>query len=242
MKIELVYHTDRGRLREHNEDRGCAHRLYSLPLCALVVADGMGGHEGGNIASTIAIEVVERRIGELDAVPEAPLRFLESVVHQANACVYQTAQREGKDMGTTLTVGLLVEDTLFIAHVGDSRAYRITKEQMELITDDHSWVAEQIRQGKMTEEEAKFSPYQSVVTRFIGSRLPPKVAFYEQPAQNKETYLFCTDGLHGYVSEDAIHRCVRKTRSLKRLSHKLIQLANEAGGEDNITVALLRVK
>lgn len=242
MKIELAYHTDRGKLREQNQDRGCAHRLSSLPLCVLAVADGMGGHEGGGIASTIAIEVVEQRIGELDAVPEAPFRFLKSIFQQANACVYQTAQEEGKDMGTTLTVGVLVENILFIAHVGDSRAYRITNEQIEQLTNDHSWVAEQIHRGKITEEEAKVSPHRSVITRFIGSRLPPKVDFYELSVLKKDTYLFCTDGLHGYVSEDVIHRCVRTTHSLNRLSRKLIQLANDAGGEDNIAVLLLRVK
>ncbi|MBI1927642.1 serine/threonine-protein phosphatase [Candidatus Poribacteria bacterium] len=242
MKIELAYHTDPGRQRTHNEDRGCVHQLSSIPISVLAVADGMGGHEGGETASLIVIEMFERRIGELDSVPDAPVPFLESVVHQAHACVYETAQQEGKDMGTTLTVGLIVKETLFIAHVGDSRVYRITKRQIEQITEDHSWVAEQMRQGKMTKEAAEVSPHRSVVTRFIGSRLLPEVAMHEQQVQKQETYLFCTDGLHGYVSEDAIHRCVRRARNLKHLCHALIQLANEAGGEDNITVALLRLK
>ncbi|MBI1925517.1 serine/threonine-protein phosphatase [Candidatus Poribacteria bacterium] len=242
MNITLAYHTDQGKLRARNEDRGCAHRLASIPLCVLAVADGMGGHEGGEIASTIAIEVVERRVGELDRVPDAPLQFLTSVVHQANASVYQTAQQEGMDMGTTLTVGLLVESILFIAHVGDSRVYRITKRRLQQLTQDHSWVAEQLHQKKLTWEEAKVSPYRNMVTRFVGSRLPPEVAFYEHPVQRKETYLFCTDGLHSFVSRNAIHQCVLKTRHLERLSHRLVRLANKAGGEDNITVALLRAE
>jgi len=242
VKITLAYHTDRGKLRARNEDRGCAHWLTSIPLYVLAVADGMGGHEGGEIASTITIEVVERRIGELDGIPDDPFQFLTSVVHQANTYVYQTAQQEGADMGTTLTVGVLVEGILFIAHVGDSRVYRMTKARLEQVTEDHSWVAEQMRQQKLTQEEAKVSPHRNVITRFIGSRLPPEVALYKQPVQQKETYLFCTDGLHSYVSENAIHNCVRHTRNLKRLSRRLVKLANQAGGEDNITVALLKIK
>ena len=229
-------------MREQNQDYGCVHRLSAVPIYVLGIADGMGGHDAGDVASRMAIEVLERRVGELDAAPVEPFRFLESVALQANECVYQAAQQEGLDMGTTLSTGMLMADTLFVAHVGDSRVYRITRKEMEAITEDHSWVAEQMRQGNMTEAEAEVSPYRSMVTRFIGSQTPPSIALYKQPVQRKETYLFCSDGLHGYVNEEAIHNCVRKAHDIERLSHRLVELANDSGGEDNITVALLRAK
>ena len=184
---------------------------------------------------------MEKRVGELESIPP-PLEFLKSVIQESNDRVFQVARQMDLDMGTTLTVGLLVEKTLFIAHVGDSGVYQISKDSIKKITKDHSWVAEQVSQGKMTREEAKSSPQRSIITQFIGRQTLPKVALYEQSTQKKETYLFCSDGLSNYVEEDDIHRYVCKIRNLKRLSNKLIQLANGNGGEDNITVALLRLK
>lgn len=242
MKYALAYHSHVGRVREQNEDMGCVHQFTSKAFHFLAVADGMGGHEGGEIASSIAIETLESRVGGLSVFPGDPLDFLASAFRQANEHVYRVSQSRGLDMGTTLTAGLLADGVLFIAHVGDSRVYCITRAAQEQITADHSWVAEQVREGEMTGEEAKVSQYRTMLTRYMGQQSPPEVALYQRQVSKKETYLFSTDGLHDYVSDEDIHECVRRTRKLDRVGKKLIGMANAAGGQDNITVALLRVK
>ena len=242
MKIRLAYCTDRGKRREKNEDLGCAHDMSSISVNVAAVADGVGGYSDGEIASRLAIEVVERRIGELQAAPDSPKEFLESVVQECNQCVYQAAQRRGGEMKTTLTVGLLVDTVLSIAHVGDGRVYCITRKKIRKITNDHLWVREQILQGNITEAEAETSQYRNTISRSVGNQRPPEIDSCEELVRKGQTYLFCTDGLHGYVDEDTIHSCLRRRRSIKRLGRDLIKLANKAGGADNITVALLKIK
>ncbi len=242
MKVRLAYRTDVGKVRERNEDSGCVHTLDSISINVLGVADGMGGHAGGDIASKTAIEVMEKRIGELDEPPDRPLDLIKSIILQANNTICNAAEKEDMDMGTTLTIGLHIGKILYVGHVGDSRVYTIAKNIWKQITEDHSWVAEQVRQNNMTQEEAEASPYRSSLMRYIGTRKHLEISLYRQAVQKKTTYLFCTDGLHGYINDEEIVRYVRKIRNVKRLCRKLIRLANKKGGEDNITVALLRVK
>ena len=242
MKIETAIATDPGRQRLRNEDRVCSHRLLAPQLWLGAVADGMGGHEGGDVASTVAIETVESRAGELDAPPPDPLEFLESTVQEANRNVYGVGRETGADMGTTLTIALVAEPLLFIAHVGDSRAYCATKRRMDQLTEDHSWEAEQRR--ARDEGEASDFPegaYAGLITRYVGVASSPKVALYKRALVRDATYVFCTDGLYSCVADATIHRQARRSGDLDRACRQLIQLANRSGGHDNISVGLLRV-
>jgi PPM family protein phosphatase len=241
MKIETAVATDPGRERPRNEDRVCSHRLLAPQLWLLAVADGMGGHDRGDVASTVAMETVERRVGELEAPPPDPLEFLELAVHEANRNVFSAGRETGVDMGTTLTVALVAEPLLFIAHVGDSRAYCATRRRMDQLTEDHSWEAEQRREhGEEKASEFENGAYAGLITRYVGVASPPKVALYKRALVRDATYVFCTDGLHSCVSDAAIHRQARRNGGLDRACRQLIQLANRSGGHDNISVGLLR--
>lgn len=240
MKVSLAYASDRGKKRENNEDRGCVHRVESMGLCLLAVADGMGGHEGGEIASALAIEVVEKCIGELTSLPESPESYLASVFDEANDVIARIGAQRQKSLGTTLTVGLLCDDILHIGHVGDCRVYRLRPDGwMDQVTEDHSWTAEGLRDGRLSYEEAAKSPYHNVLVRFLGKK-PMQMAYYVRLARKDDTYLFCSDGLHGYVSDREIQRIVLRTSSVERIPRRLIRIANRAGGHDNVTVVAMR--
>ena len=226
--------SDVGRQRRSNEDRAYER----APLFA--VADGMGGARAGEVASKIVVETLGEGLPEAGSDEER----LAAAVREANARINDLAGAEPDraGMGTTVTAAYVGEDGVAVAHVGDSRAYRLRDGQLERLTNDHSLVAELVRRGKLTEEEAEEHPQKSVITRALGPEADVEVDRRTFPARDGDVFLLCSDGLTGMVPEERIAELVAGAGSLKAAGQALIREANERGGRDNITVVLFRVE
>jgi serine/threonine protein phosphatase PrpC len=232
--------TDRGRKRTSNEDAFG----YSVEHGVYLVCDGMGGAAAGEVASSLAIEEVLRLIAERREAENVPApRIAEEAVVAANGAIHSRGQRNARlnGMGTTL-VGLLAEERhAWIFHVGDSRCYRLRQGRLELCTEDHSLVEEQIRLGRMTRSEAARSPLRNVITRALGTQgsVTPDVA--EAEVEPGDIFLLCSDGLTRELSDEKIASLIDLSSPLEESCARLIQAANKAGGHDNITCLLVRV-
>jgi serine/threonine protein phosphatase PrpC len=228
--------TDTGRQRRANEDS----HLARAPL--FVVADGMGGAQAGEVASRIAVESFE---GGLHGAAE-PEAALAQLAREANARIHELSHSHAEQagMGTTLTAFYVGEREVSIAHVGDSRAYRLRGSELTRLTDDHSLVDELLRQGRLTPEEALEHPQRSVITRALGPEGFVEVDTRSYSAHDGDIYLLCSDGLTTMVPENRLAELLlaHSPESLHAAGEALIAAANEAGGRDNITVLLLRVE
>lgn len=222
--------TDVGSVREHNEDSYLAHS----PL--FVVADGMGGHEAGEVASSIAIATMETKAPKSTS-PEA----LEAAVIAANEAVLRgAADGTGKPgMGTTMTAAFVFEDEATIAQVGDSRAYLLHDKALQRITRDHSLVADLIEQGRLTEAEARFHPQRSVITRALGSDPGMRPDLYTLRVEEGDRILLCSDGLSSMINDEAIESILLANASPVRACDALVDEAIAAGGLDNVTVIVI---
>jgi protein phosphatase len=227
--------TDTGRQRRGNEDAFYARS----PLFA--VADGMGGAQAGEVASHMAVEVLEQ--GLPDGVGSIEER-LRARVAEANARILELAQSDDHlaGMGTTLTAAYVGEDDLTVAHVGDSRLYRLREGDLDRLTDDHSLVEELVRQGKLTPEEADEHPQRSIITRALGAEPGVEPDSRTWPARAGDVYLICSDGLTSMVAEAQVAAIIQGAESLSAAGRTLIDAANDAGGRDNITVILFRLE
>ena len=228
MKVTAAVATDVGLVREGNEDS----YLTDEPLFA--VADGMGGHRGGEVASQLAVETLEKLfkkgIGELpDQVQEANrVVFERSVVDERVA-----------GMGTTLTAALVEGDRIRLAHVGDSRAYLLREGDLRLLTEDHTLVHRMVTEGEISKEEAETHPQRSVLTRALGVDTVVDVDDDTVQVRPGDRLLLCTDGLTSMVSEQAIEEVLRAVPDPQEAAERLVRLANEGGGTDNTTVVVL---
>lgn len=233
MKVRFGAHTDTGRVRDHNEDT----LLARPPVFA--VADGMGGHEAGEVASSLAVATVES--ADLDAAD--PENWVGHVVDSANTAVFaKGAQRGGAlRMGTTLTVAYTAPDAIYLGHVGDSRAYMLHDGRLRQLTDDHSLVAEWVRQGRITAEEAAVHPQRSVITRALGIDDAVEIDTMRVVPVAGDRLLLCSDGLTGCVSGADIAATLRDVADPDDAARKLIELANAGGGDDNITAVIVDV-
>jgi protein phosphatase len=242
--------SDVGRKRTSNEDAFWLDDRLGL----YVVADGMGGHAAGEVASQEAVEtvfgMVKRGISDLhelvDPVSEedsrAACRLLESAVQGATYMVYSMAEldREKSGMGTTISALLILGDYAITAQVGDSRVYRIITDQVEQLTEDHTLIAWQIRQGLITPQEAKKSPHRNVITRAVGNREYVQVDTRMVGLTSGTRFLLCSDGLHGYLHEKDIPPIV--SLGGEAAVKRFIELANDRGGKDNITAILVEIE
>jgi PPM family protein phosphatase len=226
--------TDTGRQRRGNEDAFYAR----APLFA--VADGMGGAQAGEVASHLAVEVLEQGLPDGAGSVEERLR---ARVREANARIMESAQADDAraGMGTTLTVAYVGEDDLTVAHVGDSRLYRLRDGTFERLTDDHSLVEELVRQGKLTPEEADEHPQRSIITRALGAEEGVEADSTTWAGRDGDVYLICSDGLTSMIPEAHVAQVVAEAPSLSTAGRMLIDAANDAGGRDNITVVLFRL-
>jgi serine/threonine protein phosphatase PrpC len=226
--------TDTGRQRRANEDSLLAH----APL--FVVADGMGGAQAGEVASRIAVESFRDGLDD-SAEPEEALAALARV---ANARIHELSHSHAEQagMGTTLTAIYVGERDVSIAHVGDSRAYRLRDGELVRLTEDHSLVDELLRQGRLTPEEAVEHPQRSVITRALGPEGVVEVDTRSYVARDGDVYLLCSDGLTTMLPEERLTDVLLANRSLRDAGEALIAAANEAGGRDNITVVLVRLE
>lgn len=231
---EQAHKTDTGRQRNANEDS------YFARAPVFAVADGMGGAQAGEVASSIAARAFEQEIAEGDA----PERQLKEIAQRANTEIHELAEKDASraGMGTTLTTALLRGSDLAIAHVGDSRAYLLRDGELKRLTKDHSLVEELRRQGRLTEEEAEEHPQRSIITRALGPEPKVKVDTMSYPARDGDVYLLCSDGLTTMVGEPQIGEILSDAKTLKSAVSKLIDAANDNGGRDNITAVAFRVE
>ena len=223
-----------GRRRRHNEDS----YVVQPPLFA--VADGMGGAKAGEVASGLAAAAVQESDGE----GQRGEARVAALIEEANRRVFRRANedREASGMGTTMTVALVEDDRVAIGHVGDSRAYLIRNGELQQLTDDHSLVAELVRSGKLTPEEAEAHPQRSVITRALGTEADVDVDTFSVESSPGDLFLLCSDGLTTMVDDETILDAVEQNRSdLQNAAKALINAANRGGGEDNITVVFFEL-
>jgi protein phosphatase len=243
--------TDIGRVRSNNED--CFQIVEPLKL--FVLADGMGGEAHGEIASAMAVDAVVRHCQDMEANPAARnigptqadwspwTKRLATAVHLANRSVFRSAEEhpEQHGMGATLTAAWINGAKLSIAHVGDSRAYLLRSGSLQQLTSDHSLVAEQVRRGILTPAEAERSDMQSVLLRALGAHQEIEVDSEEHTLFGGDVLLLCSDGLTRMVTEPEIAGTLQAEPDPSRASERLVELANEQGGADNITAIVVRV-
>ncbi|HEU4975123.1 MAG TPA: Stp1/IreP family PP2C-type Ser/Thr phosphatase [Baekduia sp.] len=232
---EHAARSDTGRQRPANEDS------YWVNMPLFVVADGMGGAQAGEVASRTAVDVFA------DGLPDgggSNEERLAQLVAEANARIHALSQRDEQraGMGTTLTAAYVGEDDLAVAHVGDSRLYRLRGGALEQLTDDHSLVGELVRRGQISAEEAEDHPQRSIITRALGPEGEVAVDHHTWPVQDGDVFLVCSDGLSGMVPDARMAEILRGAPSLERAAQALVAAANDAGGRDNITVVLFRVE
>src|SRR3954451_7278248 len=227
--------TDTGRARRENEDSFYARS----PMFA--VADGMGGAQAGEVASQLAVEVLQEGLPDRGGSIEERLRDLVGEANtRINALSRTDDQRAG--MGTTMTLAYVGEHEVSVAHVGDSRLYRLREGTFERLTDDHTLVEELVRQGKLTPQEADHHPQRSIITRALGPEAAVEADSHTWPARDGDVYLICSDGLTSMIPEARVGELLTSARSLPDAGRALIDAANAAGGRDNITVILFRLE
>ena len=248
--IRLGSLTHVGMKRSGNEDSYCALVGPNSPPgtdALLAVADGMGGHQSGEVASALAIQELVSRLSS-DGTGDSTLpggggreALMQRVVQEANAEVNRAATRpETRGMGTTLTSAVLAGPDLFVAHVGDSRAYLLRKGKLRQITQDHSWVAEEVARGALTPQQARDHPRKNVLTRALGIAPTVQVDTMRVDAEDGDVFLLCSDGLNSLVTDDEIGLALSK-EDPQEACQSLVERANSLGGHDNITVVITRM-
>lgn len=237
--------TDLGRVRENNEDKFEFFQPDDPDVLATkgsfyAVADGMGGHSAGQIASELALKTaIKAYYADSSPVIEESLR---GALQQANALIFDTGRAivERVGMGTTMTALVIRGEEAFIAQVGDSRLYRLRDGRIEQLTEDHSWVNEQVKRGGLSPEEAEMSPFRNVITRSLGNTPNVDVDIYTEELKAGDKFLLCSDGLSGEVKSDEMADAMRKG-SPSQAAQDMVELALERGGRDNTTVLILEI-
>ncbi len=238
MRLLAYSLSDVGRKRDHNEDSF----LVDENLGLYAVADGMGGHQAGERASKMALEQLSSAIAAPGAERPDALQVLREAAQSAGSAIFDAAQanQELNGMGTTLTTLWFQRGRAYLAHVGDSRAYLYRDGRVQQLSDDHSWVSEQVRAGMMTEEEAKESKFRHIITRSVGFEREVQVDGAAIPVQAGDCFLLCSDGLSNYLEGDELAR-VLQARFYRDIPRLLVDLANDRGGDDNVTVVVVHV-
>lgn len=240
--LSFTWHgvSERGRVRLQNEDSYSCLTFKEWSL--FVVADGMGGHDAGEVASRIAVETVCREISEgmKRRNPEL-LGLVEHAVQQANNKVNREGAVKGSNMGTTLSLALLTGDTASVANVGDSRVYWLESGVLTQITQDHSLVASLVKAGELTKEGARNHPRSNILFRTVGRPERIAVDTFQIALKKGGILMLCTDGLWGEVSDESIRDVLASHDDARSAGEHLVSTANEQGGKDNITAVVVRV-
>ena len=249
MRIDFGARTDVGCVRELNEDN-----LRVVPEMGLfILSDGIGGATHGEVASELAVTTIEEHCRKGSTDPSLPYEGefrpdltektnrLASALRLANHSIYQAASADPnmRGMGATIVAMWLDGDRLSLAHVGDSRAYRLRQNTMEQLTRDHSLVAEQVRLGILTPEQAEHSEYQTMLIRALGAADTVEVDVDEHVILDGDAYLLCSDGLSRMIPDDKIAEAIFSSRKAQKAVDQLVELAKEAGGLDNVTAILV---
>lgn len=244
LKITFAYLSDPGKVRKNNEDNALIDEALSLGI----VADGMGGHNCGEVASELAVKVTREKFESMRSTGLKPSHYDEKftpetnqlgfAVQLANSVVYEAgnASPDKKGMGTTLSALMLNRGRLCVAHIGDSRVYLLRNGEFSQLTEDHSLVMDHVRRGRMTKEQAEKSPLQNILTRALGTQKQPVIDLLELEAKEGDRVLLCSDGLFKPVPEEKIKELLLAEPDDARLCAKLVETANINGGPDNITV------
>lgn len=240
MKAQFL--TDRGLVRDHNEDSGGIYYNSSGQLLA-VIADGMGGHRAGDVASHMAVSIIEKHWNENKefSSPEQVEEWFLKTLQTINTAIYEEAQKndEYTGMGTTIVATISTEEFVTVAHIGDSRCYLYNEDGFKQITEDHSLVSELVRSGQISREEAVHHPRKNIVLKALGTE-ENVIADVQSLGWNKgNKLLLCSDGLSDKVSMQELSDFITSTNSLKETAQSLVDLANERGGEDNISLVLI---
>lgn len=240
--MKIVAKTDVGKVRSSNQDSYAAGELPNGVAWA-VVCDGMGGNAGGNIASSTAVKIISDQItsGYRDSMSVSSVKnILTAAIKNANLSIYDIskANEELTGMGTTVVAVIVTNNIICVAHAGDSRAYLINETSIRQITKDHSVVQAMVETGELTPAEAKTHPRKNLITRALGVEEDIRVDFNEETMDNNEVLLICTDGLTNYVETDDIYK-VTSGGKYYEFADKLVELANNNGGGDNITVVVV---
>lgn len=238
MKLTAAASSDIGRRRRTNEDRFALAPEIGLFL----VADGMGGHTAGQLASELATEAVLRTLRSPGREGASLTERLREAVAAANAAIFSTAQERPElgGMGTTLVTLIAAGDRVGLAHVGDSRAYLVRCGRIRQLTDDHSLVGELLRRREISADAARGHPHRHVLTRALGVRSSVEPNLAELTPAPGDVFVLCTDGLTTHVEDDELAKLVSDGEDLEATCDQLISLANDRGGEDNSTVVLVR--
>jgi serine/threonine protein phosphatase PrpC len=245
LRLDVAQLTDVGRRREHNED----NMAYVIPKdeqvmtkkgALFIVADGMGGHAAGEVASEIAVDTVSNVYYQDDS-DDVAVSLLHAI-RRANASIYQRAAENmlRTGMGTTCVAAVLRGNMAYIANVGDSRAYLLRGSQVKQISQDHSWVAEQVRAGLLTEDQARTHAQRNVITRCLGTQAEVDIDVFQEELNDGDSLVLCSDGLSGLISDEELRRIVDQYLPQESVYH-LVERANLNGGPDNITAIVVRV-
>jgi protein phosphatase len=250
--LQIVSITDPGRVRGHNED--CVESRPELGI--VVLADGMGGYNAGEVASGMATSLIASGLQEAwardvlkkldrDAAMALSQRVLQEQVAKANKAIFEAAQKDPHcaGMGTTLVACVFYDNFLTVGHIGDSRLYRMRSDILEQVTRDHSLLQEQIDSGLITKEDARSSHNKNLVTRAVGIDPEVDAEIHSYDVQKDDIFLLCSDGLNDMIEDDEIQMTLIALRSnLDLTAQQLIQAANDAGGRDNVSVMLVKVE
>lgn len=246
--MRAVGRTDIGLIRKVNEDSFLCEKLEDVDDAYLyIVADGMGGHNAGEVASSMAVQEVALYIKEnTDALKHGEKEILDLIrnaILHANDKVYKTSIIKSNclGMGTTLSMALVKDSSIYIGHVGDSRIYLIRGKKITRLTEDHSLVEELIKSGSLRPEDAKYHPQRNVITRALGTEYTLEPDVYRRDMQSSDIILLCTDGLSNAVREEDMVKAVHSTSDLDEACGILIEKAKKNGGYDNITAIIIQI-
>jgi len=247
--IDVGFSTDTGRVRQRNEDNFfvCDPAVHDIANRGLLfaVADGMGGHQGGQTASALAVEVLLEFYSGPSSAEEHPVDFVAALIDRANDTIFAraTGDPDLTRMGTTLTACHLAgRRHLTLFHIGDSRALLLRKGILRQLTNDHSLVADQLRAGIITPEEAACHPARNVITRALGTRRSVNADVYSEELEPGDRLLVCCDGLHGVVPPGELVELLLSSETSEKACKRLTDRANELGGPDNITMVVLHIR
>lgn len=241
--MESHFKTDRGKVREANEDAAGIFYNEANQILA-IVADGMGGHKAGEVASELAVSIAKEQWENQEQIdtPAETEEWVNHLVDKMNRDIYDYAlqKKEYEGMGTTAVITICSDEFVTIAHVGDSRCYIFSDDQLKQVTNDHSLVNELVRTGQISETDAEQHPRKNVLIRAIGTEQSTKVDSKTIHWKKHDRLLLCSDGLSNKVSDNELAELLQKMNGIKQLTDELVTLANTRGGEDNITVAVIQ--
>lgn len=237
--------TDRGLVRKHNEDYYYAGDSWDVPL--FIVADGMGGHKAGDVASKMAVDIIKDVIltnkSNLNS-EDMVISTIKGAIKKANEEIYlkSLSRKECAGMGTTVTLAYILERNIYIGHVGDSRAYLIETDKINQLTEDHSLINELVKNGSITLEEGKDHPQKNIITRAVGTSKLIYSDTYKIGYKSGDILLLCSDGLSNMVEDKEIFEIIKDAKNVKDACEGLIVKAKENGGLDNVTVIMIKFK